>query len=81
MPFSLRLTCRPAARHASYPLTMVASGMREAMSRTFAQLSPGSRAAARRHRLQSSAVRISRAVSCNRMRNTASRCSLSTGRV
>ena len=39
MPFSSRFTCRPAERHASYPLTSVASGIRDEMSRTFAQVS------------------------------------------
>jgi CRISPR-associated endonuclease/helicase Cas3 len=73
MPFSSRLTCRPIARHASYPFTTVTAGIREEISRTFAQVSAGSRAAARRHRTKSSAVRTSRAASSRRMRSAASR--------
>ncbi len=46
--------CRTA-----YPLTRVAPGTRDEISRTFAQFSPGSRAAASRHLAQSSAVRTS----------------------
>ena len=78
MPFSSRLTWRPAARHAWYPLTRVASGIREEISRTFAQVSPCSRAAARRYLAQSPAERICPAVSCRRVRSAAIRCSRSS---
>ena len=78
MPFSSRLTWRPASRHAWYPRTRVASGIREEISSTFAQVSPCSRAAARRYLAQSSAERICPAVSCRRMRSAAIRCSRSS---
>jgi hypothetical protein len=81
MPTSFRLTCRPTARQASYPLTKVASGFREEISRTFGQLWPGSRAAARRHVTQSSAVRTCSVASCTRTRNAARRCSRSCARL
>ena len=77
MPFSSRLTCLPSACHAWYPLTTVASATREEISSTFAQLSPCSRAAARRHLSQSPAVRICPATSCRRTPSAASRCSRS----
>jgi hypothetical protein len=80
MPFSSRLTWRPAARHASYPRTRVASGIREQISSTFAHVSPCSRAAARRYPAQSPAERICPAVSCRRMRNAAIRWSRSSSR-
>ena len=81
MPFSSRRTCLPVERHASYRFTSVAVGIRDEMSRMFAQLSPGSCAAACRHRVQSPAVRISWAVSCRRTRSAASLLSRSSARL
>ena len=64
-------TWRPIDCHARYPRTMVAPGCCAAMSTMFAKLSPGSRAASRRHLAQSSGVRTAWACSPSRARSTA----------